>query len=171
MTSSKILFALNGPSQSGKTSSIKLFLNFLQKANGERVFRSKKWIECLEVHEIEGRKIGITSRSDKFPILKSNFDFLLNEMACTVVVCAINEKTKGVTDFLAALKTAGWEIELIEKYPEFCNRAQRDQYLALNLGAARKIWEVFSSRIAINTMEDHEPAGLQENNWTDNSLD
>ena len=95
----------------------------------------------------------------------------MNEMACTMVVCAINEKTKGVTDFLAALRSEGWEIELIEKYPDFCNRAQRDQYLALNLGAARKIWEVFSSRIVFHTMEEQEPADVQENHLTDNSLD
>ncbi len=140
MNFSKTLIALNGPSQSGKTLSLKLLLQFIRKETESPIYKSKKWKECLEVHTLEDLKVGITSRSDKAQKLKENLDFLIKDMNCNVVITAINLKAKGSEEILAELESKNWEIELIEKYPLYCNRAQKSLHLDLNLQAAKALW-------------------------------
>ena len=136
----KTIIALNGPSQSGKTQTLKLFLQFIKKETEKNIYKSKKWKECLEVNVLDDLKIGVTSRSDKIQKLRENIEFLINEMDCDVVVTAINTKTKGVTELLEDLKARNIEIEMVEKFPEFCNRAQKGLQLDLNLQAAKILW-------------------------------
>jgi len=134
------LIALNGPSQSGKTLTLKLLLQFLRREHETPQFRSKKWKECLEVYEIEDMTVGITSRSDKIQMLKKNIEFLISEKNCNVVITALNLKTKGTDALLKEIESRNWEIEIIEKYPAYCNRVQKSLHLELNLQAAKEIW-------------------------------
>jgi len=141
MENPRILYLLSGPSQSGKTQSIKLLSRMLPKDEPVLVFRSKKWIECLEVIDFRGVRIGITSRSDKFPLFKENFHFLAEEMGCTIVVTAANEKTKGVEPFLESIQHEGWKLKVVQKYPQYCDRSSKDIQLSLNLEAAKVVLE------------------------------
>ena len=147
MVIQKTLFLLLGPSQSGKTQSIKLFSRLIPKDSFNLIFRSKKWIECLEVVEINGIRIGITSRSDKFPVFKENFEFLVNEMNCSMVVSAANEKTKGMETFIGEVQNEGWQLKAIQKYPEFCNRVNKEIQLTLNLESAKALWDLVEQEL------------------------
>jgi len=140
MENQKTLFLLLGPSQSGKTQTVKLLSRLIPKDDSTLVFRAKKWIECLEVVDYKGVRIGINSRSDKFPVFKENFEFLVNEMQCSVVVSAANEKTKGVESFLEQIQTDGWQLKVVQKFPDFCNRSNKEAQLSLNLDAAKALW-------------------------------
>ena len=144
MEVTKTVYLLLGPSQSGKTQSIKLLSRMVPKEDYLLVFRAKKWIECLEVFELNGVRIGLNSRSDKFPMLRENIGFLVGEMECTVIVTAANEKTKGVDSFLEEIKREGWQLKIVHKYPAFCNRTSKDMQLTLNLDAAKAVWDLMS---------------------------
>lgn len=147
MEKQKTLFLLLGPSQSGKTQSIKLLSRLIPKDTFNLLFRSKKWIECLEVVEINGIRIGITSRSDKFPSFKENFEFLVNEMECSMVVSAANEKTKGMEPFMDQIQKEGWQLKAIQKYPQFCNRVNKEIQLTLNLESAKALWNLLEEEL------------------------
>ncbi len=147
MEKQKTLFLLLGPSQSGKTQSIKLLSRLIPKDTFNLLFRSKKWIECLEVVEINGIRIGITSRSDKFPSFKENFEFLVNEMECSMVVSAANEKTKGMEPFMDQIQKEGWQLKAIQKYPQFCNRVNKEIQLTLNLESAKALWNLLEEQL------------------------
>lgn len=142
MESVRTVYILAGPSQSGKTQSIKLLSRMVPKDDLVLVFRSKKWIECLEVIDFKGVRIGITSRSDKFPLFRDNFRFLAEEMGCSIVVTAANEKTKGVESFLEDIQNEGWQLKVVQKYPQYCNRSSKDIQLTLNLNAAKAVWDL-----------------------------
>ena len=147
MVNQKMLFLLLGPSQSGKTQAIKLLSRLIPKDSSNQLFRAKKWIECLEVVEINGIRIGITSRSDKFPSFKENFEFLVNEMQCSMVVSAANEKTKGMEIFIDQIQNEGWQLKTIQKYPEFCNRVNKEIQLTLNLESAKALWSLVEEEL------------------------
>jgi len=147
MEKQKTLFLLLGPSQSGKTQSIKLLSRLIPKDTFNLLFRSKKWIECLEVIEINGLRLGITSRSDKFPSFKENFEFLVNEMNCSMVVSAANEKTKGMETFMEQIQIEEWQLKSVQKYPEFCNRVNKEIQLTLNLESAKALWNLVEEEL------------------------
>ena len=159
MEKQKTLFLLLGPSQSGKTQSIKLLSRLIPKDSSNQLFRAKKWIECLEVVEIDGIRIGITSRSDKFPSFKENFEFLVNEMQCSIVVSAANEKTKGMETFIEQIQIEGWQLKSVQKYPEFCNRVNKEIQLTLNLESAKALWDLVEQELEhrnkdVNCLDD-----------------
>jgi hypothetical protein len=147
MLENKVLIILEGPSQSGKTISIRHLATMLIKQHQSQTYKSKKWKECLEVHLLNGKKVGLTSRSDKFPVFKENFEFLANEMGCELIVCALNSKTKGVEDFISLLKNNNWTITYVHKHPEFYNRIQKDMQALLNSRAAIFLLEKLNEKI------------------------
>lgn len=136
---------LQGPTQSGKTSTLKKVARLLHSRDVTVHHRAKKWVECLEVLSFQGRKIGLTSRSDKFKELKLNLDFLLREMQCDVVVAAINEKMKGVKELLQEMEAEGYQIEFVHKYPIFQGRDSRDLQELANEKMANSILERMES--------------------------
>jgi hypothetical protein len=149
----KILIALEGPSQSGKTKSIKNLADMIQKKYQSRVYKSKKWKECMEVHLLAGHKVGLSSRSDKFPIFRENFEFLSGQLQCAFIVCALNEKTKGMEDYMNALKLHDWEIFLIRKSPDFYDRVKKENQFFLNQTAAVKLLDCLMNQLKINNNE------------------
>lgn len=138
---------LQGPTQSGKTSTIKKVARLLHSRDVTLLHRAKKWVECLEVVDYKGRKIGLTSRSDKFKELKLNLDFLLQEMACDLVVAAINETMKGVKELLLALEAEGYQISFVHKSPAFKGRESRDLQELANEKMALLILELMETRL------------------------
>lgn len=149
----KILIALEGPTQSGKTKSIKELSNLILTRYQSRAYRSKKWKECMEVHLLEGQKVGLSSRSDKFPVFKENLELLSGQLQCAFIVCALNEKTKGMDDYMNALKLEGWEIFLIRKSPDFYDRVKKENQFFLNQAAADKLFEYLLNQLKINSNE------------------
>jgi hypothetical protein len=113
--------------------------------------RAKKWVECLEVLDYQGRKIGLTSRSDKFKELKLNLDFLLREMACDLVVAAINEKMKGVKELLLEMEAEGYQISYVHKSPTFQGRDSRDLQELANEKMAHSILERMDASLQVDS--------------------
>jgi hypothetical protein len=145
----KYLLILQGPTQSGKTGSIKLALHQLHFLEPELEFRGKNWVECLEVLVLNGRRIGITSRSDKFSSLSQNLRFLSDEQNCDVIIFAANEMMKGVKNLISDFTEQGWEIVRIQKYPIFFSRENKESQSMLNRQAAEKLIEKFNQIITI----------------------
>jgi hypothetical protein len=145
----KYLLILQGPTQSGKTGSIKLALHRLHLLEPELEYRGKNWVECLEVLVLNGRKIGITSRSDKFTSLSQNLLFLSGEQNCDVIICAANEMMKGVKNLISDFTEQGWEVIRIQKYPIFFSRENKESQSLLNRQAAEKLMEKFNQIITI----------------------
>lgn len=139
----KHLLILQGPTQSGKTSSIKMALHQLHLLEPELEYRGKNWVECLEVLKLNDRRIGITSRSDKFSSLEQNIRFLSGEHNCDIIICAANEMMKGVKNLILELSEQGWEIIRIQKYPIFFSRENKENQNRLNKQAAEKLIEKF----------------------------
>jgi ABC-type multidrug transport system ATPase subunit len=140
----KHLILLLGPTQSGKTSSIKIVLHQLHMMEPELEFRGKNWIECMEVLSTNGRRVGITSRSDKYATLKQNLDLLMNEHQCEVIICAANEMMKGVKELLIEFQANGWKLSKVQKFPLYFSRENKDNQGSLNQKAAEKIIEKFN---------------------------
>ncbi len=141
----KYLIVLHGPTQSGKTACIKLVLHQLHLMEPELEFRGKNWVECLEVLSLNSRKIGITSRSDKFGALQQNLDFLSKEYHCDVIFCAANEMMKGVKGLFQGYQEEGWLILRLQKYPVYFTRENKENQARLNFQAAEKLMEKFNS--------------------------
>jgi len=139
----KNLIILHGPTQSGKTATIKLVLHKLHLLEPELEFRGKNWVECLEVLQIGERKIGITSRSDKFASLEQNLKFLIEDQQCNVIICAANEMMKGVKAFVQKMQENGWAINKVQKYPIYFSRENKENQQRLNMQAAEKIMEKY----------------------------
>lgn len=139
-SASFILLGLNGPSQSGKTQTIKLVAQKLLASGWRSVYRAKKWVEVLEVFESHGVRVGVSSRSDKFPILAEGVEALLNEQGCHLVVFAANRQTKGVDAFLEGKKAEGGLLDWLEKAPAYVNRSERSQHQRLNEAAAAALY-------------------------------
>jgi hypothetical protein len=154
-TAQKHLVILQGPSQSGKTQSMKHFLSFLHKLDYQLQYKGKKWIECLEVITHQGVTIGVNSRSDKFGVVEKNLAFLSEEMQCDWMFTAINEKTKGINELIEHYRQAGWVCIQLEKFPRYCNRPQKELHLALNLEAAKMVWDTFQQLLAIHHPVQH----------------
>lgn len=150
MMENKVLIVLDGPSQSGKTQSIRHLAAMINRHHQSLIYKSKKWKECLEVHVLNGQKVGLTSRSDKFPVFRENFEFLTNEMECEKVVCALNGKTKGVEEYISSLKNNNWKIIILNKNPEFYNRIQKDLQPILNSKAAIFLLEKLNEELNLN---------------------
>jgi hypothetical protein len=147
-TEKGILLALNGPSQTGKTLTIKNLAQLMGKSGWKSVYRGKKWVECLEVFEHEGFRAGVTSRSDKFPILVKNLEFLRDEWGCRLLIFAANRQTKGLLPYLEAQCREGWTLQWLEKWPDFADRSQKDLHPRQNEAAAlallKQIGEILS---------------------------
>jgi hypothetical protein len=144
MKMKKHLIVLHGPTQCGKTSSIKMVLHAIHLLEPELEFRGKNWVECLEVLLLDGLRIGITSRSDKYAILAQNLQFLSNEKSCDIIICTANEMMKGVKDLFLEFQTSDWEIVRVQKYPVYFTRENKDNQTRLNQGAAQKLIEKFN---------------------------
>jgi tRNA uridine 5-carbamoylmethylation protein Kti12 len=140
----KYLLILQGPTQSGKTSSIKMALHQLHLMEPELEYRGKNWVECLEVLKLKEYKVGITSRSDKFSSLEQNLRFLSAEHNCDFIICAANEMMKGVKNLILDFAEHGWEIVRIQKYPIFFSRENKENQNRLNKQAAEKLVEKFN---------------------------
>jgi len=141
----KHLIALNGPSQSGKTQTIKLLVQYFKRQSAEQIYKSKKWKEVLEIHQYNDIKIGLSSRSDKIQQLAESIDFLVLEMDCDLIFTAVNIKTKGVEELFKRISVMNVEIIMVEKFPEFCNRALKNHHMELNRGAASLLWKTHYS--------------------------
>lgn len=144
----RYLLILQGPTQSGKTSGIKLALHQLHLMEPELEYRGKNWVECLEVLSLKSRRIGITSRSDKFSSLEQNLRFLAGEHQCDVIICAANEMMKGVKNLFLNLQEEGWELIRIQKYPVYFSRENKESQSRLNRQAAEKLIEKFHQIIS-----------------------
>lgn len=135
-TEKGFLLALNGPSQTGKTLTIKILAQLMGKSGWRSVYRGKKWVECLEVFEKDGFRAGVTSRSDKFPMLVKNLEFLRDEWGCSLLIFAANRQTKGLMPYLAEQYQEGWTLHWLEKWPDFADRSQKDLHSRQNEAAA-----------------------------------
>jgi ABC-type multidrug transport system ATPase subunit len=140
----KQLIILQGPTQSGKTTSLKMLLHKLHLLEPELEYRGKNWVECLEVLNLNGRKIGITSRSDKFSSLQQNLLFLSEEQKCDVIFLAANEMMKGVKELLLKFQQSEWQLTKVQKYPIYFTRENKDNQGRLNQQAAEKMMEKFN---------------------------
>jgi energy-coupling factor transporter ATP-binding protein EcfA2 len=154
MEINKALIILEGPSQSGKTTSIRHLAVLLQQQYGSQTYKSKKWKECLEVHTVGNSVIGLTSRSDKFPVFLENIEFLKEEKNCNLIVCALNIKTKGAKEYISSLKNNNWKIDILHKYPDFCNRVQKDLQPILNSRASIYLLEKINQNISIENFQN-----------------
>jgi ABC-type multidrug transport system ATPase subunit len=141
---SKHLIVLLGPTQSGKTSSIKMALHQLHLLEPELEFRGKNWVECLEVLLLHDKRIGVTSRSDKYSSLLQNIALLEEEHKCDVIICAANEMMKGVKELLQEYQNKGWQLTKVQKYPVFFSRENKENQSLLNQRAADKLIEKFN---------------------------
>jgi hypothetical protein len=144
MPMKKHLIILQGPTQSGKTTSLKMLLHKLHLLEPELEYRGKNWVECLEVLNLNGRKIGITSRSDKFSSLQQNLLFLSEEQQCDVIFLAANEMMKGVKELLLKFQQSEWQLTKVQKYPIYFTRENKDNQGRLNQQAAEKMMEKFN---------------------------
>jgi len=144
MPMKKQLIILQGPTQSGKTTSLKMLLHKLHLLEPELEYRGKNWVECLEVLNLNGRKIGITSRSDKFSSLQQNLLFLSEEQQCDVIFLAANEMMKGVKELLLKFQQSEWQLTKVQKYPIYFTRENKDNQGRLNQQAAEKMMEKFN---------------------------
>ena len=144
MPMKKQLIILQGPTQSGKTTSLKMLLHKLHLLEPELEYRGKNWVECLEVLNLNGRKIGITSRSDKFSSLQQNLLFLSEEQKCDVIFLAANEMMKGVKELLLKFQQSEWQLTKVQKYPIYFTRENKDNQGRLNQQAAEKMMEKFN---------------------------
>ena len=140
----KHLIVLHGPTQSGKTTCMKMVLHKVHLLEPELEYRGKNWVECLEVLSLGSRRIGITSRSDKFSILAQNLRLLSDEYACETIFCAANEMMKGVKELFADFEAEGWKIIRVQKYPVYFTRENKDNQTRLNQQAAEKMMEKFN---------------------------
>lgn len=140
----KNIILLHGPTQCGKTSTIKMVLHAIHLLEPELEFRGKNWVECLEVLLLDGLRIGITSRSDKFANLAQNLQFLSNEKSCDIIICTANEMMKGVKDLFLEFQTSDWEIVRVQKYPVYFTRENKDNQIRLNQAAAQKLMDKFN---------------------------
>ena len=154
------LVVLQGPSQSGKTTTIKKVLYLLHEREPELEFRGKKWVECLEILRLKGVRIGISSRSDKFPDFRKNLDFILYEKKCDIGIVALNESMKGVPEVLEEFKNRDILIHKVQKYPIFCSRESKEQQHELNIKAANKVLnkfnEIFENLLDPKSEESHD---------------
>jgi hypothetical protein len=139
----KHLIILQGPTQSGKTSSMKIVLHQIHLLEPELEFRGKNWVECLEVLSLRGQRIGITSRSDKYSMLEKNLHFFSAEQQCSIMICAANEMMKGVKALIQEYQNHGWEIIRVQKYPVYFSRENKENQSRLNKLASEKILEKF----------------------------
>lgn len=137
----KTIILLDGPSESGKTTTLRMLGNLLHKDLQTLIFKGKNWKECFEVHQLSGTLIGISSRSDKLSVIRENMEFLAQEKACQMLICAVNQTMKGLGDMLNDWEAAGWELKIIRKMPEFCNRIHREMHPFLNQKAAIRLLE------------------------------
>jgi hypothetical protein len=147
---SRHLILLQGPTQCGKTSSIKMLLHQIHLLEPDLEFRGKNWVECLEVLVLNDIRIGISSRSDKYNILEKNLLFLEEEHKCDVIICAANEMMKGVKGLLQDFQSRDWNIIRVQKYPVYFSRENKENQGRLNKLAAEKIAEKFHQILPIN---------------------
>jgi hypothetical protein len=115
--------------------------NLMHKDLQTLIFKGKNWKECFEVHKLHGTQIGLSSRSDKLSIIQENIEFLMQEKGCLMLVCAGNMNMKGLREMLNVWEAAGWELKIIRKMPEFCNRIHREMHPLLNHKAAIRLLE------------------------------
>ncbi len=135
----KTILLLQGPTQSGKTSTMKMVLHGVHLLEPDLVFRGKSWVECLEILKLKDIKIGISSRSDKFANLAQNLEFLATEHGCDIIICSANEMMKGVKEMLLQYENQDWEIIRVQKYPVYFSRENKENQSRLNQMAAQKL--------------------------------
>jgi hypothetical protein len=137
----KTIILLEGPSETGKTASIRMLGNLMHQDLQTLIFKGKNWKECLEVHLLNGVKIGLSSRSDKIQTIRDGAELLMGEKGCDLVVIACNLNMKGFDILINEWESKEFEIRVVSKMPEFCNRIHREMHPLLNRRAAIRLLE------------------------------
>lgn len=153
MVLNKSVVILRGPSECGKTSSIKLLTKLFPLDEFKLIYRAKKWVERLEIYEYNDFKIGVSSRSDRLPLVKENIFYLIESCGCNVIIIAINERTRGVNEFIFEYFNDKFDVYYIDKYPEFCDYKNKGLHQELNLLASIRVWKILCQVVNYNDLE------------------
>lgn len=135
---SKIVIAINGVSDSGKTTLIKAIYNKLLEAGLGKTDIQNFFKEVFAIFERDGKTIGVESKGDPDP--DRNQEKQIEELlGCDVIICAC--RTSGTTkDAVEKLADEGYKIIWIT--PFGCTPASNGDYVCLDDILIEAIFEI-----------------------------
>ncbi len=113
----KLVIAVSGVSDVGKTTSIRLLYEQLKNNHSHSmIFENyRKDADFIVVLEINGKKVGIDSRGDKKHLLMESLYTLIVEYDCQIIVCACHMEKSLTRQLVNRLDRQKYDVKFIEK--------------------------------------------------------
>lgn len=136
----KIIIALRGKANSGKSQTVKILHNVLSENDFELVRSNLRndTGDFIAIFKKNGKLIGITSCGDLYDLVFERLEELINE-GCKICVCACRTYDRVPPGTNAAVTSfPGYEHQFIEKTLE----DKEDSQESINRKDARKLFDI-----------------------------
>lgn len=114
----KLVIAVSGASNRGKTTSIKKVKKLLQKKYPDgklsQSLQPRLRVDILYTFTVGNVKIGIASQGDIPKNLELFFNKLLQE-SCEIIICACHTKNSATYQFIDGLSRVEYDVKFIDK--------------------------------------------------------